>query len=213
MTGQTRQPGNPPQDFVAFAAAWRKDGITQLLRYVWAGYDSLRAENPITLDPSDEVNVNSHLAVHINREKPKTCPFDLQHTPPELSSRLVSSRPPPTPDIGFFPWTALGVMFPLEAKVLRTDGHLSEYLKALRTRFLQCRYAPYSSEGVMIGYLLAGTPDVVFKKLRGRLRTPVEPHPDFQARPHRISNHRRTHRRCRDCPTEFRCHHLAMLMR
>jgi len=213
MTGPTPQPGNMPQDFVAFAAAWREDGITQLLGYVWAGYDSLRAENPVLPDPSDEVNINFLLVVHIDRKKPKNCPFDVQHTPPELSTRLGPSGPPPSPDIGFFPRTDLRLMFPLEAKVLKTDGHLSEYLKALRTRFLQCRYAPYSSEGAMIGYLLTGAPEVVFKKLRGRLRTPVEQHPDFPARSHRISNHRRSHRRCRHCPPEFRCHHLVMVMR
>ena len=206
------EPAQQPEDFVSFATAWRKDGISQILGYVWGGYDALRTENPPTLNPTDEVNINLHLAIWINRKTPKKCPFDVQHTPPELSTRLTASRPPPAPDIGFFPHTDLRVMLPLEAKVLKTDGHLSEYLKALRTRFLQCRYAPYSSEGVMIGYLRAGNPDVVFKKLRRRLRTPLEPHPDFQTRPHRVSNHRRTHRRCRNCPTEFRCHHLVMPM-
>ncbi len=212
MTGPVSQPRNPPQDFAAFAAAWRKDGITQLLGYVWAGYDSLRAENPATLIPTDEVNINLHLAIRINRKMPKKCPFDVQHMPPELSTRLAPSRPPPAPDFGFFPRTDLGVMLPLEAKVLKTDGHLSEYLKALRTRFLQCRYAPYSSQGAMIGYLLKGNPDAVFKKLRGRLRAPLETHPHFQTKSHRVSNHRRTHQRCRHCPTDFRCHHLVMTM-
>lgn len=208
----TTPDAQPPLDFVAFAAAWRKDGVARLLGYVWAGYEALQSENPATLDPRDEVNVNSHLESWIHRKKPKNCPFAIQHTPPELTRRLTSSRPPPSPDFGFFPWSDRRVMFPLEAKVLHTDGGLSEYLKALRTRFLQCRYAPHSSEGVMIGYLLTGDTHAVFKKLKRKLRAKLSPHPAFLSKPHRVSDHQRKHRRCKNCPTEFRCHHLIMGM-
>jgi septum formation inhibitor MinC len=64
----------------------------------------------------------------------------------------------------------------------------------------------------MIGYLLTGNPEVVFKNLCKRLRTKLESHPHFMAKPHRVSNHRRKHRRRKNCPTEFRCHHLVMPM-
>jgi hypothetical protein len=199
-----------PLDFAAFATKWQGDGISKLLGFVWAGYDELRRESPTTLNPRDEINVNSHLESRIHRKMPKNCPFDFQHTPPELSRRRTASRPPPSPDFGFFPWSDRRAMFPLEAKVLQTAGGVSEYLKALRTRFLQCRYAPNSSEGVMIGYLLSGDDEVTFKKLRTKLRTALENHPDFYFRPHRISEHQRKHRRCKDSPPKFRCHHLIM---
>jgi hypothetical protein len=201
-----------PPDFLAFATAWQRDGVTRLLSYVWTGYDALRLESPSTLISNDEINVNSHLESWIQRKKPKRCPFDLQHTPPEVATRLTKSRPPPTPDFGFFSWTDRRAMFPLEAKVLQTDTDIFAYLKALRTRFLQCRYAPYSSEGVMIGYLLAGDPAVTFKRLRAKLRTPLLQHPDFASKPHRISSHQRKHHLCKKMPTDFRCHHLVMTM-
>lgn len=199
-----------PLDFAAFATAWRSDGISKLLGYVWEGYDALRRENSPTLNPHDEININSHLESWIHRKKPKNCPFDIQHTPPELSRRRISSRPPPAPDFGFFPWSDRRAMFPLEAKVLQTEGNVAEYLKALRTRFLQCRYAPNSSEGAMIGYLLSGDDEVTFKKLRVKLRAALETHPNFLLRPHRISEHQRKHRRCKNSPSNFRCHHLIM---
>ena len=199
-------------DFVAFATAWRKDGIANLLGYVWAGYTALRAENPTTLDPNDEISVNSHLESWIQRKKPKNCPFDIQHTPPEPATRLTSSCPQPTPDFGFFPWSDRRAMFPLEAKVLQTDGDLSKYLKALRSRFLQCRYAPRSSEGVMIGYLLAGDTALFFKKLTRKLRVQLKQNSGFPTQPHRCSEHERKNRRCRNFPAKFRCHHLALIM-
>ena len=171
-------------------------------------------DNPSTLNAGDEVNVNSHLEIWIRRKMPKKCPFDIQHTPPELLTRITSSRPPPTPDFGFFPWSDRRVMFPLEAKVLQTDRGISQYVKALRTRFLQCRYAPHSSEGVMMAYLLSGDSATLFKKLRSRLRIALflNPHPDFSKKPHRISRHERKHRKCRNCPINFDCHHLVMVM-
>ncbi len=197
-------------DFTALATAWKRDGVARLLGYVWKGYEALRVENPVTLDPRDEVNVNSHLESWIQRKKPKNCPFDIQHTPPELATRLTTLRPSPSPDFGFFSWADRRVMFPLEAKMLITDGDLSAYLKALRTRFLQCRYAPYSSEGVMLAYLLAGDTPIAFKKLSAKLRTSLLPHPDFSTKAHRVSSHRRKHKRCKKSPKDFRCHHLIM---
>lgn len=205
---------NPPipPDFTAFAATWQNDGITRLLGYVWAGYDELCRQKPAEMNPSDEVSVNLHLAIYIQRKKPKHCPFDFVSTPPELVTRLKSSRPAPTPDFGFFPLDNTRVMFPLEAKVLKHERHLSEYLKALRTRFLQCRYAPYSSEGVMVGYLLSGDAEIAFKNLKSKLRASLKQHPDFIFRAHRFSEHQRNHRRCKNAPTSFRCHHLLMAL-
>lgn len=208
----TTDASQSPLDFVAFATAWRSDGITRLLGYVWAGYEALRSEKPTTLNPHDEISVNSHLESWIQRKKPKNSPFDIQHTPPEPATRLTPSRPPPAPDFGFFPRENRRAMFPLEAKVLKTEGDLGQYLKALRTRFLQCRYAPHSGEGVIIGYLLAGDTAVVFRKLSGRLRIQLRSHDDFPAKPHRVSMHQRKHRRCKNSPMEFRCHHLVMVM-
>src|SRR5260370_5628633 len=108
----TTEPPQAPLDFVAFATAWRSDGILRLLGYIWAGYDALHAENPATLKPADEVSVNSHLESWIRRKMPKYCPFAIQHTPPELATRVTSSRQAPTPHFGFFPWAVRHAMCP-----------------------------------------------------------------------------------------------------
>ena len=210
MTTVVNQP--TPLDFATVAATWQNDGITRLLGYVWDGYDELCRQKPSTLNPSDEVNINLHLAIQIQRKKPKNCPFDFVHTPPELATRRTSSRPAPAPDFGFHPRDEIRVMFPLEAKVLKTERDLSKYLKALRTSFLQCRYAPYSTEGVMLGYLLTGDTESAFKNLKRKLRTKLDIHRVFFMRPHRLSEHQRRHRRCKNSPAEFRCHHLMMTL-
>jgi len=199
-----------PPDFATFATTWQNDGITRLLRYVWEGYDELCRQKPEALNPLDEVSVNLHLAIQIEQKKPKNCPFAFVHTPPELATRLTSSRPAPAPDFGFLPLNNPRVMFPLEAKVLKTEWDLSKYLKALRTSFLQCRYAPYSTDGAMIGYLLSGDDEVTFRKLKSKLRTNLGVHPDFLLRPHRVSHHLRKHKRCKNSPATFCCHHLLM---
>lgn len=208
MTAATNPP--TPPDFATFATTWQNDGTTRLLRYVWEGYDELCRQKPEALNPRDEVSVNLHLAILIERKKPKNCPFAFVHTPPELTTRLTSSRPAPAPDFGFLPLNNVRVMFPLEAKVLKSERDLSEYLKALRTRFLQCRYAPHSTEGAMLGFLLAGDTEMAFKNLKRKLRTKLNLHRDFFMRPHRVSEHRRKHRRCKNSPMQFCCHHLLM---
>lgn len=208
MMAVTNPPAQP--NFATFATTWQNDGITRLLRYVWEGYDELCRQKPAALNPRDEVSVNLLLAILIGRKIPKKCPFAFVHTPPELATRLKLSRPAPAPDFGFLPLNNPRVMFPLEAKVLKTERDLAEYLKALRTRFLQCRYAPYSNDGAMLGYLLAGDTEAAFKNLKGKLRAKLNLHNDFVMRPHRISEHRRRHSRCKNSPTQFFCHHLLM---
>ena len=56
-------------------------------------------------------------------------------------------------------------MWPIEAKVLRTDGSVAEYVADLRNEFLTCRYAPFSSEGGMVGYLVSGDPEKALKNI------------------------------------------------
>ena len=66
-------------------------------------------------------------------------------------------------------------MWPLEAQVLKTDGAVSEYIKEINDNFMTCRYAPFSSEGGMLGYLLSGNPDKAFTNIAKKL--PCKPHP------------------------------------
>ena len=101
-------------------------------------------------------------------------------------------------------------MWPLEAKVLKTDGAVSEYIKEINDNFMTCRYAPFSSEGGMLGYLLSGNPDKAFTNIAKKLPCTLNDHPDFPNRDHKTSDHQRVIPPEKSYPAEFRCHHLLL---
>jgi hypothetical protein len=101
-------------------------------------------------------------------------------------------------------------MWPLEAKVLRSDGAVAPYVKDIQNEFLTCRYAPFSSEGGMLGYLLSGTPSKVFSSIEAKVHCPLTHHLKFPERDHKISNHKRTVPAGKPYPAVFRCHHLLL---
>ena len=49
------------------------------------------------------------------------------------------------------------VIWPIEAKVLKTDRKLAPYLRDLDDKYLKCKAAPFSHEGALIGYLIYRT--------------------------------------------------------
>jgi hypothetical protein len=83
---------------------------------------------------------------------------------------MKSRGQPPEYDLAYVLRADERIMWPLEAKVLETDGDVGEYIKDLKNEFLTCRYAPFSSEGAMLAYLLSGKPEIVFGNLAQRFR-------------------------------------------
>lgn len=101
-------------------------------------------------------------------------------------------------------------MWPLEAKVLETDGEVSDYKKDVNNQFLTCRYAPFSSEGAMLGYLLRGSAENVFRNLGNKIPCSLTAHPDFENRPCKTSDHVRQVQAGKPYPSYFRCYHLIL---
>ena len=98
----------------------------------------------------------------------------------------------------------------MEAKVLETVVSVSEYARDIQEQYLNCRYAPFSSEGAMLGYLLSGTPTGAFKNIAEKVACELEDHPDFPSRPQKLSNHVRSVPTGKAYPLTFRCHHLML---
>src|SRR5205085_8445710 len=96
-------------------------------------------------------------------------PFVIQHGPYERESMLLPPAQPPQYDLAFKLRAQEWIMWPLEAKVLETDGAVNDYRNDLNNEFLTCRYAPFSSEGAMLGYLLTGTTENVFRNLEEKI--------------------------------------------
>ncbi|HEY9875811.1 MAG TPA: hypothetical protein V6D12_20435, partial [Candidatus Obscuribacterales bacterium] len=97
-----------------------------------------------------------------------------------------------------------------EAKILRSDGDVSKYINEITANFLKCRYAPFSSEAGMLGYLLKGLPNKAFTNIEAKVPCHLCDHPQFPNRDHKTSDHKRTVPSGKTYPADFRCHHLIL---
>ncbi len=204
-------------DFVETAKKWREDASAILLRFVWQGYDLLQDEVLSQIDPKQadselERNITQHLELRIRRAMSGFEPFafDVQHGSYEDETRQLTPAQPPQYDIAFILRANERIMWPLEAKVLRSDGAVAPYINDLKNNFLSCRYAPFSSEGAMLGYLLSGVPDNVFRHIETKVPCELHHHPVFPERAYKYSEHTRHIPTNKSYPTHFRCQHLIL---
>jgi len=200
-----------PADFVALAKRWYPDLSVNLLTFVWRGYDLLVEELPAGIDKQDlERSITQSLELRIRRVMSGDEPFDIQHGPYERETMQPPPAQPPQYDLAFILREDERSMWPLEAKVLKTDTAVGKYVKDLKNEFLTCRYSPFSSQAAMLGYLLRGKPDKVFQSLEAKVPCTLSAHPSLPDRPGRMSDHIRSVAKGKPYPAAFRCHHLVM---
>jgi hypothetical protein len=99
-------------------------------------------------------------------------------------------------------------MWPLEAKVLRSDRDVGRYVNEITGNFLTCRYAPFSGEGAMLGYLLAGASADVLENIAFKTPCILDDHPELASYNHKTSDHVRLVPADKPYPINFRCHHM-----
>ncbi len=204
-------------NFQALANRWAADHSVRLLTWVWEGAEALSreilAEADWTRAEDDlEREITELLEIRIRERIPDGCPVYLQHEKKERESRRPAPAQPKEYDLAFVIRANERVMWPLEAKILRTDGCVTEYVRDITDEFLTCLYAPFSHEGGMLGYLLSGETRVAFNKISALLGVELRAHPEFLDREHRISDHNRNVPAGRNYPRDFRCHHLLISM-
>lgn len=200
-----------PRDFVLLAGNWCQDYSAILLGYVWQAYDMLVANPPTAIDLEDlERSLTQVLEPRIHKVMTGYETFYVQHGPYERETKMPPPAQPPQYDIAFVLYADERTMWPLEAKILPTDGTIADYVDDIKEQFLTCRYAPFSSEGAMLGYLLAGDADKAFDRIAAKLPCQLISHPRFAQRAHRISHHSRKVPKGKEYPVEFACHHLMM---
>jgi hypothetical protein len=200
-----------PDDFVTLARQWRSDAIDILLQYIWKGFDRLRGEDFDVTDSDENLEDEITFAAHcrIQDTMPRLSPFCLVHQPRERERRRKKGQMP-TSDIGFrLHGGNIRSHFTVEAKVIRTEGAVSRYVNEVRDNLLTGRYSTFSSEAVMLGYLLSGSPDVTFDEIAASLDSELKMHPKFPSRNQRYSDHNRTAENA--SISRFRCHHLLIL--
>ncbi len=210
---EQRWPNSPP--FQAIAQRWCQDRSRLLLELVWGGYDRLLDQDfrvtPFSdTDEDKERSLSILLALRIGQGLSGDEPFSLIHVPPEQTKRKSGRTAPPQPDIGFMLNNYPRTVWPLEAKVLVDDREVGPYVTEINHNLLTGRYATFSSEGAMLGYLLHGQPERTFAAVAVALGEPLIPHPHFLSRPQRMSTHQRDRLPHADSPRDFTCHHLLL---
>jgi hypothetical protein len=204
-----------PPEFNSVLRTWKAAGSTVLLTFVWSAYDTLCEEclSQVACSENDEDlerNITQLLEPRIHRAMTGYEPFDVQHGPYEDESRMAPPAQPPQYDMAFVLRSNPRAMWPLEAKVLRTDGSVAEYVKAIQCNFLTCRYSPFSSEAAMLGYLLAGDCESAFANIAKKGKWKLVAHTHFPERDHRTSDHEREVPKEKPYPIRFRCHHILL---
>ncbi len=210
---ERRSPDSPA--FQAIAQRWCDDQSWLLLELVWRGYDRLLAQdlNVVPFSDTDEDkerSLNLLLNLRINECLSGDEPFHLVHEPPEQTKRKGRGARPPQPDMGFMLYNYPLAVWPLEAKVLSDDQAVGPYVAEINDNFITCRYATYSSEGAMLGYLLRGEPERTFAAIATSLAQALIPHPHFPDRAQRVTHHERGQVPHPNSPREFTCHHLLL---
>jgi len=200
----------PDPTFLTLAAAWTRDQADVLLGFIWAAYDRMRAEMPV-IDTRDlERSITQCLEPRIRDVMTGDEPFYIQHGPYERETMARPPAQPPQYDLAFVWSREERIMWPLEAKVLETPRTLADYVRDVRDQFLSCRYAPFSSGGAMLGYLLSEEAEDALLNIGTSLGCTLKEVPAFPARPHRLSEHHRMVPAGKNYPADFRCYHLVL---
>ena len=207
----------PPQEFLELARRWIPDASERLLSYVWEGLDILSREviQPINITGDEEElerSITELLEPRIRSVVPVYSPFYIQHAARENETREIPPAQAPEYDLAFRPRSNPRIMWPIEAKVIHTDGRVSKYVKEIHDNFLTCRYAPFSSEAVMLAYLVKGSPDKFFVNISKKIPCKLDNHPHFIDRYHRVSDHARNVPDGENYPASITLHHLVLLL-
>jgi hypothetical protein len=181
-----------------------------ILGFVWAAYDEMLVHPP-AIDTRDlERSITQLLEPRIRDSMTGFEPFYVQHGSYERETMMAPPAQPPAYDLAFVLRADERIMWPLEAKVLETPRALAEYERDVREEYLTCRYAPFSSSGAMLGYLISGSALDALANIAKKLGCALDTVAEFPSRPHRLSNHRRSVPAGKAYPSDFRCHHLVL---
>ena len=204
-------------EFTALAAAFSADAVNEMLALVWRGFERLCREfGPMIASQDDrqiERSITSALESYMSLERDPMAAYHTKHEAWEMETAESDGAHPPAYDIAFVLNANFRVMWPLEAKLLRTDRQVAHYVNDLRANMLTGRYAPFSKSAGMLGYLLSGQAIVAVKAIEAQLAAVLRPYPGFHpAREHYLSQHGRRLGNAQGFRDTFECHHLVIPM-
>jgi hypothetical protein len=203
-------------EFRQMAVNWGRAVSAQILECLWHGCDDLTSHildhnTGVQSDDSQiERRITQLLVPYIRSAKNGFDPFQVEHELYEFETAESDKAQPPQYDIGFIHNTNPCLIWPVEAKVLRSDRNVGEYVKEIRKNFLTCRYAPFVDQAGMLGYLLSGSPTHAFATIAKKVPCELHDHPNFPDRNHKTSEHKRKVPEGKHYPSSFRCHHMIL---
>lgn len=206
------------REFTQIISTFSSSAVEQMLGVVWKGYQKLEVSFLSKIDVSLADEELERSITQVLEPSIRDClsgdeAYDIQHGPYEYATRARAPAQPPQYDIAFVVKTNRKVMWPLEAKVLKTPKNVSAYIKDIKNEYLTGRYAPYTSSAAMIGYLLRGDISKVPEHIEHSLGVKLEPHTSFSPTfSHHFSHHVRTFSDPDLTSGAFQCHHLIMPM-
>ena len=200
-------------DFLDLAKEWWSDVPREISNWVWSAWDRLVeriAAVELPEKPDDlERDLTENLADDLADVIGTMAPVLVRQEPCERRRRARRGRPRQY-DIAIAIRHARRVMWPLEAKVLRTDRDTKDYVYTVQNRYLTGLYAPFCSHGMMLGYLVAGEPNRALDRVAADVPCILENFPGFEERWHKISKHVRAMPPGSVIGSEFTCHHLIL---
>jgi hypothetical protein len=210
---ESRFPDTP--DFVNLINGWKPDGVSALLDFIWKGYDLCYQEILSQVDVSQaddqlERELTQLLDGYIRKSMGKDGmhPFFIQLESYEMELR--GTHRPKQYDLAFVWFANPRIKYPLEAKVLRSDRTVTEYVNEITGNYLTCKYSPFSSEAGMLGYLLSGSPKTAFRNIEAAVPCVLSDPPYSSRSEHKVSDHNRIIPTDKKYPAKFRCHHLLL---
>lgn len=181
------------------AREWAHEMTEQVLDWTWRAFDQLYERQLAQFDfqqPLEQIErdlTSKHFICILDvwrRETEGYCALIPVHEFPELASRPMGSGKPPAYDLAFVWQENQRVVWPIEAKVIKTSSALREYLQDV-DKFCSGKAAPFVEHGGLIAYLLAGSPSDFFMRLETKIGVPLTSPSSRGRRPYRISFHDR----------------------
>jgi hypothetical protein len=206
-------------EFAAIADAWPEHVVVQLLALVWDGFDRMKGlsnfrklnfvgdyaqlERSLTDLHMDEITV-------LYRENGSRFEsFVPKHEPWEFQNLTNRSGRPPSSDLGFVLLSNRRIRWSVEAKVLESSTKIAAYVNDLQ-KYLDGTVSPFSTQAALGAYLVAGDSEELLSLIGRSLEVEMTQHPNFLARPHKLSQHERSTDSLPDgMPSAFLCHHLV----
>jgi hypothetical protein len=201
-----------PDDWL-LAEEWATGSAFRILDWTWRAFDALAAKHLSKVDLTQsldqiERDLVRHHFIEIQllfaEETDGYSSLIPHHEWPEMESRASAWAKPPAYDLAFISTTNQRWAWPLEAKVIPTQGTLAEYLKDVNDKFVAGVASPRIGEGAMIAYLLSDDSEAFLQNVAAKLARTLNPVTEFPARIHSTSEH------VRATAPDLTLHHMVM---